>query len=254
MENGFNKLFGNFATNSVFVWTQSTDTPFKGFQEGRRFRLTMNDIEVLKSEYSDEIKFLAPRNQTNNLIVHNFKSGNFRVSGDYPVLDQIQKKKLLYGRFINENDILSIAKVVVISEDMYIQLFDKGEMPIGTYIKINSINYKVVGVYEPSNTVNFDGDSAYIPFTTFRKVYNTANKVDWMMITANEGTNIEQMEKDVLLTLKGLHKVHPDDKRAFGSINLGKEIGKVTGFFNGNAIFDLVCRYSYINCRSFCHW
>jgi putative ABC transport system permease protein len=233
MENGFNKLFGNFATNSVFVWTQSTDTPFKGFQEGRRFRLTMNDIEVLKSEYSDEIKFLAPRNQTNNLIVHDFKSGNFRVSGDYPVLDQIQKKKLLYGRFINENDILSIAKVVVISEDMYIQLFDKGEMPIGTYIKINSINYKVVGVYEPSNTVNFDGDSAYIPFTTFRKVYNTANKVDWMMITANEGTNIEQMEKDVLLTLKGLHKVHPDDKRAFGSINLGKEIGKVTGFLTG---------------------
>lgn len=233
MENGFNKLFGNFATNSVFVWTQSTDTPFKGFQEGRRFRLTMNDIEVLKSEYSDEIKLLAPRNQTNNLIVHNFKSGNFRVSGDYPVLDQIQKKKLLYGRFINENDILSTAKVVVISEDMYIQLFDKGEMPIGTYIKINGINYKVVGVYEPSNTINFDGDSAYIPFTTFRKVYNTANKVDWMMITANEGTNIEQMEKDVLLTLKGLHKVHPDDKRAFGSVNLGKEIGKVTGFLTG---------------------
>ncbi len=233
MENGFNKLFGNFATNSVFVWTQSTDTPFKGFQEGRRFRLTMNDIEVLKSEYSDEIKLLAPRNQTSNLIVHNFKSGNFRVSGDYPVLDQIQKKKLLYGRFINENDILSTAKVVVISEDMYIQLFDKGEMPIGTYIKINGINYKVVGVYEPSNTINFDGDSAYIPFTTFRKVYNTANKVDWMMITANEGTNIEQMEKDVLLTLKGLHKVHPDDKRAFGSVNLGKEIGKVTGFLTG---------------------
>jgi putative ABC transport system permease protein len=233
MENGFNKLFGNFATNSVFVWTQSTDTPFKGFQEGRRFRLTMNDIEVLKSEYSNEIRLLAPRNQTNNLLVHNFKSGDFRVSGDYPVLDQIQKKQLLYGRFLNENDILSTAKVTVISEDMYIQLFDKGVNPIGEYVKINSINYKVVGVYKPSNTINFDGDCAYIPFTTFRKVYNTANKVDWMMITANEGTNIEQMEKDILLTLKGLHKVHPDDKRAFGSVNLGKEIGKVTGFLIG---------------------
>ncbi len=233
MENGFNKLFGNFATNSVFVWTQSTDTPFKGFQEGRRFRLTMNDIEVLKSEYSDEIKLLAPRNQTNNLIIHNFKSGDFRVSGDYPVLDKIQKKQLLYGRFLNENDILSIAKVTVLSEDMYIQLFDKGVNPIGEYVKINSINYKVVGVYKPSNTINFDGDCAYIPFTTFRKVYNTANKVDWMMITANQGTNIEQMEKDILLTLKGLHKVHPEDKRAFGSVNLGKEIGKVTGFLTG---------------------
>ena len=233
LENSFNKLFGNFATNSVFVWTQSTDTPFKGFQEGRRFTLTMNDIEVLKSEYSDEIKLLAPRNQTSNLIIKDFKSGDFRVSGDYPILDQIQKKQLLYGRFLNQNDILSIAKVAVISEDMYKQLFEIDEFPIGQLIKINSINYKVIGVYKPSNTINFDGDCAYIPFTTFRKVYNTANKVDWMMITANEGTDIEQMERDVLLTLKGLHKVHPDDERAFGSVNLGKEIGKITGFLVG---------------------
>jgi putative ABC transport system permease protein len=233
MENGFNKLFGNFATNSVFIWTESTDTPFKGFQEGRRFSLTMNDIEVLTTEYSDEIKLLAPRNQTNNLIIKDFKSGSFRVSGDYPILDQIQKKQLLYGRFLNQNDILSIAKVTVISEDMYKQFFEIDEFPIGQYIKINSISYKVIGVYKPSNTIDFDGDCAYIPFSTFKKVYNTANKVDWMMITAHEGTDIEQMESDVLLTLKGLHKVHPDDERAFGSVNLGKEIGKVTGFITG---------------------
>jgi putative ABC transport system permease protein len=233
LENSFNKAFGSFATNSVFVWTQPTDTPFKGFQKGRRFNLKMNDIKILKSEYSDEIKFLAPRNQTNNLMVKDFKSGSFNVSGDFPILDQIQKKKLIYGRFLNQNDILSTAKVTVISEDMYKQLFDKDEMPIGQYIKINSINYKVIGVYEPSNTINLDGDTAYIPFTTFKKVYNTANNIAWMMITANEGINIEQMESDILLTLKNLHKVHPEDERAFGSFNLGKEIGKLTGFLTG---------------------
>ncbi|MFY9242627.1 MAG: ABC transporter permease [Polaribacter sp.] len=233
MENGFKKIFGDFATNSVFVWTQSTDTPFKGFQKGRTFRLKMNDIEALKTEYADEIKLLAPRNQTNNLIVHNFKSGNFQVSGDYPVLDQIQKKNLIYGRFINENDILSSAKVTVISEDMYKQLFDKGVMPIGEYIKINSINYKVIGVYGPSNAIDLDGDTAYIPFSTFKRVYNTGNNVDWMVITASEGVDILQMESDVILTLKNLHKVHPDDKRAFGSFNLGTQIAKFMGFLTG---------------------
>ncbi|MEN8745088.1 MAG: ABC transporter permease, partial [Polaribacter sp.] len=193
LENSFNKAFGNFATNSVFVWTQSTDTPFKGFQKGRRFRLNMKDIQVLKSEYADEIKLLAPRNQTMNLIIKDFKSGSFKVSGDFPVLDQIQKKKLIYGRFLNQNDINSSAKVTVISEDMYKQLFEKDKMPIGESIKINNINYKVIGVYEPSNTIDFDGDTAYIPFSTFKKVYNTASNIDWMMITANEGIDIEQM-------------------------------------------------------------
>jgi len=233
LENSFNKAFGNFATNSVFVWTQSTDTPFKGFQKGRRFLLNFNDIEALKSEYSDEIKFLAPRNQSSAQVIKDFNSGDFRVSGDYPVLDQIQKKKLIYGRFLNENDIQLKSKVAVISEDMYKQLFEKEEDPIGQYIKINGINYKVIGVYEPSNTINFDGDTAYIPFTTYRKVYNTAENVDWMMITASEGVDIEQMEEDIILTLKGLHTVHPEDERAFGSVNLGKEIGKLTGFLIG---------------------
>ena len=233
IENNFNKIFGNFATNSVFVFPRSTEMPFKGFQKNRRFSLTTKDVKVLESEYSKEIKFLAPRSQTANLIVKGFKTGNFQVSGDYPILDKIQKKELLYGRFLNGNDINLYAKVCVISEEMYKQLFDKNEYPIGQFVKINSINYKVVGVYKRSNGIGIDGDTAYIPFSTFQKVYNRANKIGWMMITANEGIDIEQMEVDILLTLKNLHKVHPDDKRAFGSINLGSMIGKVTGFLTG---------------------
>ena len=233
MENNFKRIFGDFATNSVFVWTQRTDMPFKGFQKGRRFSLTFKDIEVLEKEYAKEIKLLAPRNQTNGTIVKDFKTGDFQVSGDYPVLDRVQKKDLMYGRFLNQNDIKNNSKVCVISEDMYKQLFDKKEMPIGQYIKISNVNYKVVGVYKPSNTIDIDGDTAYIPFTTFQKVYNTSNKVDWMMITANEGVDIKQMEKDILLTLKSLHKVHPEDNRAFGSVNLGDQIDKLMGFLTG---------------------
>ncbi|MEE3998842.1 ABC transporter permease [Tenacibaculum sp. FZY0031] len=233
MENNFKRIFGDFATNSVFMWTQRTDMPFKGFQKGRRFNLTFKDIEVLEKEYANEIKLLAPRNQTNGTVVKDFKSGDFQVSGDYPVLDRVQKKDLIYGRFLNQNDIKNNSKVCVISEDMYKQLFDKKEIPIGQYVKISNVNYKVVGVYKVSNTINIDGDTAYIPFTTFQKVYNTSNKVDWMMITANEGVDIKQMEKDILLTLKNLHKVHPDDKRAFGSVNLGDQIDKLMGFLTG---------------------
>lgn len=233
MENNFKRIFGDFATNSVFMWTQRTDMPFKGFQKGRRFNLTFKDIEVLQKEYANEIKLLAPRNQTNGSVVKDFKSGDFQVSGDYPVLDRVQKKDLIYGRFLNQNDIKNNSKVCVISEDMYKQLFDKKEMPIGQYVKISNVNYKVIGVYKPSNTIDIDGDTAYIPFTTFQKVYNTSNKVDWMMITANEGVDIKQMEKDILLTLKNLHKVHPEDNRAFGSVNLGDQIDKLMGFLTG---------------------
>ena len=233
MENNFKKIFGDFATNSVFIWTQRTDVAFKGYQKGRSFDLTFVDIDALKSEFKDEIKLLAPRNQTNGAVNKGLRSGVFPISGDYPVLDQVQKKKLIYGRFINQNDINDNSKVCVISEDIYKQLFEKNELPVGQYLKVSDINYKVVGVYEPSSTIDIDGDTVYIPFTTFQRVYNTGNKVDWMMVTANEGVDIIQMEKDILLTLKSLHKVHPEDKRAFGSVNLGDRISKFMGFITG---------------------
>lgn len=231
LENNFKNIFGEMATNSVFMWSQRTDKPFKGFQKGRRVRLTTTDVEVLLKEY-DEIKFIAPRSQTNNPITRSFKSGSFNISGDLPVLDKVQKKDLIYGRFLNENDIRLKAKVCVLEEEIYKQLFEKDEQPIGEMVNIGNISYKVIGVYKNGN-ISFDGSAAYIPFTTFQQVYNRANRISWMMITGNDGVDIEQLETDMLLTLKNLHKVDPEDKRAFGSANLGKEIGKITGFLKG---------------------
>jgi putative ABC transport system permease protein len=233
MENNFNKLFGNFATNSVFVWAQATSKPFKGFQEGKRLTLKMSDLDKIKSEI-DGLEFVVPRHQTQALATNNFKSGTFGIYGDYPELDKVEKKDLVYGRFINNNDIKEKKKVCVIENEIYKQLFDKDEYPIEQYIKINNINYKVVGLYKEGQ-VKMGGPQGaiHIPFTTYQQVYNTGDTMGWMMITGQPEFDISQIEADVKLLLKNIHKVHPKDDRAFGSFNLGKEIDKVTGFLKG---------------------
>ncbi|MFK5891256.1 MAG: ABC transporter permease [Flavobacteriaceae bacterium] len=232
MSNNFDKLFGDFATNSVFVWAQSTSKPFKGFQKGRRVRLTTRDVEAIRQEVKG-VSLVVPRNQTQSLVVRNFQTGNFRISGDYPELNLVQKKDMVWGRFINENDIKYKKKVCVVEEDIYKQLFKKDEYPIGQLVKINNINYKVVGVYKKSATIQIGNDDFHIPFSTFQQIYNQGNKIGWMMITGNPDMSIKQMEVDVKLLLKNLHKIHPDDKRAFGSFNLGEMFAKVTGFLTG---------------------
>ncbi len=233
VENNFNKLFGNFATNSVFIWAQQTSKPFKGVQEGKRLSLKMSDLQSIRNEI-EGLEFVVPRLQTQALAVNKFKSGTFGIFGDYPTLDKIQRKDMVYGRFINENDIKEKKKICVIEEEIYKQLFDKDVNPIGAYIKINNINYKVVGMYKQGQ-VGSGGPQGniHIPFTTYQQVYNMGDKVGWMIITGKPEFDITQIEADVKLLLKNLHKVHPDDIRAFGSFNLGKEIAKVTGFLTG---------------------
>jgi len=233
VENNFNKLFGDFATNSVFVWAQQTSKPFKGFQEGKSLTLKMSDLENIKNEIPG-LEFVVPRHQTQAMAINNFKSGTFGIFGDYPELDKVQKKNLTYGRFINDKDILEKRKVCVIEEEIYKQLFDKDEYPIGTYIKINDINYNVVGMYKDGQVGNGGPQgNIHIPFTTFQQVYNRGNTIGWMMITGQPEFDITQIEADVKLLLRNLHKVHPKDERAFGSFNLGERIAQVTGFLTG---------------------
>ncbi len=232
MENSFNRLFGDFATNSVFIWGQSTGRPFKGFQEGRRVRLSLSDAKKVE-ENIEGIEFVVPRNQNQSLVVRNFLSENFSVAGDYPLLDAVEKKKLIHGRFINQNDMDEKKKVAVISDDVYKQLFKKDEKAIGEYIQINNINYTVIGIFEEGKISMGPSINIHIPFTTFQQVYNQGEQIGWMMITGKEGYDIVQIETDSKLLLKNLNDIHPRDNRALGSANAGKEIGKVTGFLTG---------------------
>ncbi|WP_290697531.1 ABC transporter permease [Lacinutrix sp.] len=232
LENSFNRLFGSFATNSVFVWAQNTSKPFKGFQEGRAVQLKISDAKKIE-ENVDGIEFVVPRNQSSALVVHNFLSGSFGVNGDYPLLDQVQKKKMIQGRFINQTDIDENRKVVVISEEIYKQLFEKDAEMIGEYIQLNSMNFKVIGMFETGNANMGPSSDMHIPFTTFQQIYNMGGKIGWMMITGKPEYDISQIEADAKLLLRNLNKVHPEDKRAFGSFNLGKEFAKVTGFLTG---------------------
>ncbi|MCD6544457.1 MAG: ABC transporter permease [Flavobacteriaceae bacterium] len=231
VENKFNSLFGDFATNSVFIWAQQTSKPFKGFQEGKSITLRLGDVEKIKTEI-EGIDLIAPRSQSGGVVVRKFQSGSFNISGDFPVLNKIQNKNIIYGRFINDNDIKEKKKVCVIEEEVYKQLFEKDEYPIGELISINKINYTVIGLFKDSETIRL-GDNIHIPFTTFQQVYNRGDKISWMIITGNPKSDIIQIEKDAKLILKNLHKVHPEDERALGGMNLGDMFSKITEFLTG---------------------
>ncbi len=230
IENKFSVQFGDYATNSVFIWGQTTSKAFKGFQQGRYPGLKLSQLEKIKNQVKG-IKFLLARNARDAQVVRGVQYDNFGISGDFPLLDEIQKKNLISGRFINQLDINDSKKVAVISDDVYKQLFTVDENAIGEFLKINDISFKVVGVFEQGD-FDFGGD-LHIPFTTFQKVYNQGDNIGWITVTGEQDFNIRQIEKDVKLALKNLNYVHPDDNRAFGSFNLGELFDRFEGFLKG---------------------
>jgi len=247
LDNGFERQFESVAMNSLFAWSQSTSKPYKGYRTGRRIQLKLSDVEVLKKRIP-EIQYIAPRNATGvfggspALTVRGQKSGNYNVYGDFPVYTKIATKKIFdQGRFINQSDIDYDRRVCIIGERTKRELFDDSEEAVGSFLRINGIYFRVVGVHKfvPGGGFESDGD-IFIPFTTFNKLYNKADGVDFMSIAAFDDADIIQVEKDVKTVLKSIHQVDPTDERAFGSFNLGEVFGRIKGFANGLTFLSLV--------------
>jgi putative ABC transport system permease protein len=247
LDNGFEKQFETVAMNSMFVWAQNTSMPYAGYKTGRQLQLKLGDVSVIKNRVP-EIQNIAPRNvrgvfgDAPGLIVRGQKSGNYAVYGDYPVFTQIATKKIYDGgRFINDEDIEQTRKVCVIGERTQKELFEEDEDPIGGYIRIDNIYFQVVGVHKFTPGGGFESDSdIYIPFTTYRKLYNTGDNVGWLTIAAFDDADVVQAEADVKSVLKGIHRVDPKDERAFGSFNLGEIFNRIMGFSKGMTFLSLV--------------
>ncbi|WP_298418958.1 ABC transporter permease [uncultured Kordia sp.] len=246
MENGFDNAFKGMATNSIFLWGQQTGMPHGGFNRNRSIRLELSDTDRIANQI-EGVDFVAPRNARGvfggaaPLVVNDTKSGSYKVFGDYPIIDKIARKKIRKGRFLNQKDIDENRKICVIGERVLTELFDKDEDPIGQYIKISNVYFQVVGVYKENTTDFFEGDdSVFIPFTTFKKVYNSGNRISWMVIAGYPDEDIVQVETKVKALLKRRYSVHPDDERAFGSANFGEMFGKITGFVKGLKFTALV--------------
>ncbi len=248
MENGFDKLFSGFATNSIFLWAQNTSIPYDGFPKGRQVHLKLEDIELLKRKIP-EIDYISPQNSRGNFgnageqMSRNGKSATYTLNGDYPLGNKISEKKLIFGRYLNDADISQNKNVVVIGEEVYKNFFDakKNENPLGKSINIKGIFFNVIGVFRVKKGGGMENDqTTFIPLSTFTKMYNNGDNVDFFAIVSKPNADVNKVEEKVRQQLKSKNNVSPDDTNAFGTFNLGKEFKKLTGFLTGMQLLTII--------------
>lgn len=248
MENGFEKLFSGFATNSIFLWAQNTSIPYEGFPKGRKMDLHLGDIDMLKKKIN-EIDYISPTNSRGNFgsageqMSRNGKSATYTLNGDYPIGNKISEKKLIFGRYLNDADVSQNKNVAVIGEEVYKNFFDskKNENPLGKSINIKGIFFNVIGVFRVKKGGGMENDqTVFIPLSTFTKMYNDGDKINVFAIVSKPNADLKIVEEKVKAELRKKNQVSPEDTNAFGSFNLGKEFSKLTGFLTGMQLLTII--------------
>jgi putative ABC transport system permease protein len=175
---------------------------------------------------------------TNN-VVFNDNSGSYNVRGLHANYIEIEQQRMLFGRFINEIDILQARKVCVIGTAVYEELFPTKGNPLGKYIRINGIYYQVVGVSSGVSNISIGGrseESVVIPFTTMQQINNQGDIVHMLAATTQPHQSVKDMEEKMKKTLKANNRIAPEDMQAIWGFNLETQFNIFKYLFIGIAI------------------
>jgi len=238
LQNGVKEQFADNSVNIMWMWTGQTSMPYKGLKEGRSIKFKNDDYTFLKEKGADleqvSSRFYLPGN-----IMYTYKNeyGSFETSSCHPALKEMEKVNIVAGRFINDLDMTDFRKVIVIGDNIKKALF-KEEDPMGKYIKLNNVPFKVVGVAFDKKRQN--ERTAYIPVSTAQRIFNGADTVHSfavttkMVKTAEEADSItEKVRQQMALR----HNFDPKDKRAMGSFNMLAEYIRTMKIFQAIKIF-----------------
>ncbi len=230
--------FRDDATNSVFIRSGQTSTPYHGMPPGRFVQFTNEDYSSIKDGVAGvehiTSRFFIPGNLT---VAYGRETSSYNVRSVHPDHRFLEKTIITEGRFINDTDIGEFRKVAVIGDRIKAQLF-KGQAAIGEYIRVNGIPFRVVGVFTDEGGEN-ESETLYLPISTAQRTFNGANRVGMMMLTVGDAS-VEQ-SKAITAGLReriaARHSFDPDDQRAVTIYNAVVEFQRFMGLMSGIRLF-----------------
>ncbi len=226
MQNGIAKEFAADASNRIWVWTQVTTKEYKGLNPGRRIELKNENYDYVNSRFSDNLDKKSPVYRVRDVSVNYGKETiGYSIQGVSSGFQFIENQFLSQGRFINQSDEESVAKVIVISNKIKREYFKNGEDPMGEYLDLSGIKFKIIGVFGDVGGER-EEDRMFIPITTAQRVFNGANQVNNLSYTLQPAESFEQavvesmqFSQELKSYLQEVHSVAPDDGSAINVYN-----------------------------------
>lgn len=243
MRNGIEQEFKQDASTSVWVWPGVTSKEYKGLNPGRRIQLVNENFDRSSAMFKNTIERGSSRIFVRGVSVNYGKEALiYGVQGVASDFQFIENASMLEGRFINYQDEVSAGKVAVIGNKIKTDVFNKVDSPIGEFVEISGIPFKIIGVYKEME--DREEERIYIPITTAQKAFNGGNRINNMSFTLPPVENFDEavaqainFKDDMRKYLQQVHTVAPDDTGAMEVWSAMEEAKRYYGLTNNIKLF-----------------
>jgi putative ABC transport system permease protein len=197
--------------------------------------LTKADAEAIADEISSA-EVVAPDTTKSYQITSKGTNTNTQVVGTVPEYSTVRNVEIETGTFITKSNVNSNAKVAVLGPTTVEDLFGTDINPIGQSIRINKIQFKVIGITKSKGGSGFSNqdDKIYIPITTAQRFLSGDKYVSTISVQVESQELMASTESQITTLLLRQHSISATGTADFSVMNQADIVAtasSVTGIF-----------------------
>ena len=195
--------------------------------------LKLEDASAILNQIP-EVEQVSPVAGSSYQIKYFNKNTYSSVNGVASTYFSIRNIKVIQGRLINDKEAESLIRVAVIGSKVVEDLFGKSN-PVDETIKINGINFKVVGTLEKKGDgFGSPDENIYVPYNVAMKQLIGTENPRSIEVQGIDGSDMTKVEADVTQVLRKTHQLKenaPDDFQTFNMAEMIKQSEAFTQIF-----------------------
>ena len=207
------KQLASLGSNLLIVRPGSRRSMGVALEAGTVTRFTFQDIADI-AKLSNYVERVSPSVTDRAQVVYGNKNWNTQVEGVGVDYAKLRSSEPTVGRFFTKEELKLRKKVVLLGMTVVKELFGASN-PIGKTVKINLINFKVIGILPEKGAAGHrdQDDTVVIPVTT--AMYRVLGKqyIDSIYVEAKSADSIDTAEEEISRLIIKQHRLLTSDQK-----------------------------------------
>lgn len=144
----------------------------------------------------------------------------------------IDKSKLASGRFYTQSEDSSGAQVLIMGNKIASDLFGQDD-PVGKLLRVGTLNFQVIGVYEAQGALSGNDDLLFIPLITAQKKMLGIDYLSLGIVALQDINSADVTLEQIKLTMRDNHSITNPDKDDFTVQTQAQALDTFNTIFDG---------------------